>query len=383
MGWISMSERDLRRIEVLSEVRTGRRTVAAAAAVLAVSERQAYRLLARYERDGGSGLIHKARGRTSNGSRNEGIRKYAVELVKSKYADFGPTLATEVLLDKHELGVGRETLRRWMMAEGLWLSRTQRRTFHQPRLRRESYGELIQIDGSDHRWFEQRGEPCTLLVFIDDATSKLMQLRFVPSESTESYFEALDGYLTTHGCPTAFYSDKHTVFRVNRPDAGICDMAGGNTFLPKFVERFNEKFSVPAAKAENVHRRLNVQASRLADILCHREQRHLSQQLALAYDRRQIILERSELADKLAGQYVEVYDFTDRPLEVRWKGHSLPYRVFSKDQRVSHTAIVENKRLSHALATVKALQEHQAHAHGDDQQRQRWIQEAWSSALRA
>jgi transposase len=402
-----MSERDLRRIEVLSEVRTGRRTVAAAAAVLAVSERQAYLLLARYERDGGSGLIHKARGRTSNRSRNEGIRKYAVELVKTKYADFGPTLATEVLMDKHELRVGRETLRRWMMAEGLWLSRTQRRTFHQPRLRRESYGELIQIDGSDHRWFEQRGEPCTLLVFIDDATSKLMQLRFVPSESTDSYFEALDGYLTTHGCPTAFYSDKHTVFRVNRPDAkggsgmtqfgralaelnieilcanssqakgrveranrtlqdrlvkelrmaGICDMAGGNTFLPKFVERFNEKFSVPAAKAENVHRRLNVQASRLADILCHREQRHLSQQLALAYDRRQIILERSELADKLAGQYVEVYDFTDRPLEVRWKGHSLPYRVFSKDQRISHTAIVENKRLSHALATVKAQQD--------------------------
>jgi transposase len=201
MGWISMSERDLRRIEVLSEVRTGRRTVAAAAAVLAVSERQAYRLLARYERDGGSGLIHKARGRTSNRSKNEGIRKYAVELVKTKYADFGPTLATEVLLNKHELRVGRETLRRWMMAEGLWLSRTQRRTFHQPRLRRESYGELIQIDGSDHRWFEQRGEPCTLLVFIDDATSKLMQLRFVPSESIGSYFEALDGYLTTHGCP--------------------------------------------------------------------------------------------------------------------------------------------------------------------------------------
>jgi hypothetical protein len=80
----------------------------------------------------------------------------------------------------------------------------------------------------------------------------------------------------------------------------------------------------------------------------HRRFRHwVTQQLALAYDRRQIILERSELADKLAGQYVEVYDFTDRPLEVRWKGHSLPYRVFSKDQRVSHTAIVENKRLSH------------------------------------
>ena len=80
-----------------------------------------------------------------------------------------------------------------------------------------------------------------------------------------------------------------------------------------------------AVKAENLHRTLNAQASRLADILCHREQRHVSQQLSLAYDRRQIILERSEVADGLAGQYVEVYDFADRPLEVRWKGHSLPY----------------------------------------------------------
>ncbi len=122
------------------------------------------------------------------------------------------------------------------------------------------------------------------------------------------------------------------------------------------MEQFNNKFAVPAARTENLHRRLNVQTSRLADILCHREQRHVSQQLSLAYDRRQIILERSELADDLAGQYVKVYDFSDQPLEVRWKGRSLPYRIFSKDQRVSHTAI-ENKRLSHALATVKAQQD--------------------------
>ncbi len=407
MGWVLMSERDVRRIEILTEVLAGRRTVASAAVVLAITARQVNRLLIRFREDGGGGLIHRGRGQSSNHRLTPEIRAYALELVRTKYADFGPTLATEVLLAKHDIKVGRETLRTWMVEDELWQSRKQRRSFHQPRLRRESYGELVQIDGSDHRWFEQRGEPCTLLVFIDDATSKLMQLRFVPSESTESYFEALDGYLTTHGCPTAFYSDKHTVFRVNRPDAkggsgmtqfgralaelnieilcanssqakgrveranrtlqdrlvkelrlaGICDMSTGNAFLPGFVEQFNEKFSVPAVKTENVHRRLNVQASRLADILCHREQRHVGQQLALAYDRRQIILERSEIADKLAGQYVEIYDFADRPLEVRWKGHSLPYRVFSKDQRVSHTAIVENKRLSHALATVKAQQD--------------------------
>jgi len=102
---------------------------------------------------------------------------------------------------------------------GIWLSRKQRRTFHQPRLRREAYGELVQIDGSEHRWFEERGGPCTLLVFIDDATGKLQQLRFVKSESTFSYFDALDLYLKAHGCPVAFYSDKHTVFRVAKAEA--------------------------------------------------------------------------------------------------------------------------------------------------------------------
>ena len=407
MGWVLMSERDVRRIEVLTEVLSGRRTVASAAVVLAITARQVNRLLIRFREDGGGGLIHKGRGQSSNHSVSAGVREYVLELVKSKYADFGPTLATEVLLAKHDIQVGRETLRSWMLEEGLWQSRKQRKSFHQPRLRREGYGELIQIDGSDHRWFEQRGEPCTLLVFIDDATSKLMQLRFVPSESTDSYFEALNGYLTTHGCPTAFYSDKHTVFRVNRPDAKggsgmtqfgralaelnieilcanssqakgrveranrtlqdrlvkelrlaeISDMSAGNAFLPAFMKQYNEKFSIPAVKAEDLHRTLNVPASRLADILCHREQRHVSQQLSLAYDRRQIILERSEVADGLAGQYVEVYDFADRSLEVRWKGHSLPYRIFSKDQRVSHTAIVENKRLRHALTTVKAQQD--------------------------
>ena len=116
-----------------------------------------------------------------------------------------------MLLEKHAIKVGRETLRRWMVAEGLGCHASSAKVFHQPRLRRESLGELVQIDGSDHRWFEQRGDPCTLLVFIDDATSRLMQLRFVPSESTDWYFQALQGYLEVHGCPVAFYSDKHSV----------------------------------------------------------------------------------------------------------------------------------------------------------------------------
>src|SRR6202012_3919964 len=147
------------------------------------------------------------------------VRQLALAYVAERYRDFGPTFASQMLLERHGLAISRETLRKWMIAAGLWLSRKQRRSFHQPRLRREHYGELIQIDGSEHRWFEDRAAPCTLLVFIDDATSKLMQLRFVPSESTDSYFQALRGYLQSHGCPVAFYSDQHSVFRVLRRDA--------------------------------------------------------------------------------------------------------------------------------------------------------------------
>lgn len=222
MGLVTMSERDLRRIEVLTEVLAGRRTVSSTATVLSISDRQLNRLIVRYRDGGGGALMHQARGRASNNHLDAGVREYALELVRRNYRDFGPTLATEALQERHGIRVGRETVRKWMVADGVWLSRKQRKTFHQPRLRRESYGELVQIDGSEHRWFEARNEPCTLLVFVDDATSKLMQLRFVPSESTESYFAALRGYLNEHGCPVAFYSDKHSVFRVVRrtPRAG-------------------------------------------------------------------------------------------------------------------------------------------------------------------
>jgi hypothetical protein len=401
-----MSGHELRRIEVLSEVLAKRRTEISAAAILELSTRQTRRLVVAYRDGGGGAMIHKARGRSSNNQLIVGIREYVIELVRSRYTDFGPSLAAEILLAKDGVKVSRETLRKWMVEEGLWLSRKQRRSFHQPRLRRESYGELIQIDGSDHRWFEERGAACSLLVFIDDATGKLMQLRFVPSESTSSYFDCLRGYLDAHGCPVAFYSDKHTVFRINRDAKGgagmtqfgralaelnieiicanssqakgrvervnrtlqdrlvkelrlddVCDMQAGNVFLPDFLERFNEKFSVRAAKPEDLHRRLTLSPDRLGDILCHREQRHVGQQLTLAYDRKQLILERSAVSEELGGQYVDLYDFADGRLEVRWKGQVLPYRVFDKDQRVSHTAIVENKRLGHALALIKAQQD--------------------------
>jgi transposase len=219
MGLIAMSERDLQRIEVLSKVIDGRMTMVSAAHVLDLSERQVRRLLERIRTGGAASIRHKAIGRPSNKRISDGVRDYAVTLVGERYEDFGPTLAAEKLAEHNGLRVSRETLRRWMVDAGLWLSRKQRRTFHQPRLRREAYGELVQIDGSEHRWFEDRGPPCSLLVFVDDATGRLMQLRFVRSESAFAYFEALALYLRHHGAPVAFYSDKHSVFRVAKKDA--------------------------------------------------------------------------------------------------------------------------------------------------------------------
>lgn len=408
MGLVVMSEHDLQRVEVLSRVLDGTMRTGTAASVLAISPRQVQRLLLRYREDGAGAVRHGLRGRPSNNRLSIGRRDLALHLVRDHYADFGPTLAAEKLAERHSLKVSRETLRKWMIEDGLWRDRKARRSFHPPRLRRERYGELIQIDGSDHRWFEDRAAACTLLVFIDDATSALMQMRFVKSESTFSYFEALDGYLRDHGRPVAFYSDKHTVFRVPNQAArtghgmtqfgralaelnieilcanssqakgrveranrtlqdrlvkelrlaGISDMDAGNAFLPRFMADHNARFARSPARSDNLHRAINEPASRLKDILCHRDERAVSAQLVVCYERKRLILEASDLARAAAGKYVETFAFADGRIDLRWKGISLPYKIFDKDQqRVTHAAITENKRLSAALTHVMELQQ--------------------------
>ena len=145
----------------------------------------------------------------------ETLQARALELVRERYADFGPTLAQEKLRELHGVDVARETLRKWMAGAGIWLTRDKRAArAHQPRHRRACLGELVQIDGSPHAWFEERGPACSLLVYVDDATGTLMELRFVEVESTFDYFAATTTYLKRHGKPVAFYSDKHSIFRL-------------------------------------------------------------------------------------------------------------------------------------------------------------------------
>jgi hypothetical protein len=148
------------------------------------------------------------------------LRAEVLGIIRERYTDFGPQLASEKLAALHDIHLSRETVRSWMMAEGLWKDCKQRmKHVHQPRHRRDSVGELVQIDGSDHLWFEGRGPRCTLLVDIDDATSRLMHLQFVETESPFDYFTATRAYIDRCGKPVAFYSDKHATFRVDKTGA--------------------------------------------------------------------------------------------------------------------------------------------------------------------
>jgi len=145
------------------------------------------------------------------------VKKKTLDLLQRKYKGFGTILAQEKLVEKEKLKISVESVRQIMLAEDLWKPRkVKKEVTHQLCERRACFGELVQIDGSPHNWFEGRAPECVLLVFIDDATGKLGQLRFVDSESFFSYTVAAEGYIKQHGKPAAFYSDKHNIFRVNK-----------------------------------------------------------------------------------------------------------------------------------------------------------------------
>ena len=219
-----MSTKELSRGEVMQRLLDRRMSQQEAATILQLSTRQVKRVLRLYRQDRAAGLISKQRGRTSNNRLSEAEKHPALNLLKSKYRGFGPTLAHEKLVEKEHLTISAESVRQLLLAEDLWKARKLKKVVtHQLRERRACLGELVQIDGSPHDWFEGRAAPCVLLVFIDDATGKLVQLQFVDSESFFSYSQAAADYFRRCGKPVAFYSDKHGVFRVNQRSAGTGD----------------------------------------------------------------------------------------------------------------------------------------------------------------
>ncbi len=366
-----------------------------------------FRLLRDLKQDGPPSLLSKRRGKPSNHRLPAEVRVLALSIVRERYADFGPTFAAEKLAELHGCTVSRETLRGWMIADGLWVDRRHRLASpHQPRRRRDCVGELVQIDGSEHAWFEARGETCTLLAFIDDATSRLMQLRFVASELAFDYLRTTRAYLEEHGKPVAFYSDKHSIFRVNAKDAaggdgitqfgrvlaelnidiicanspqakgrierafgtlqdrlvkelrlaGIATIAAANAWLPGFIASHNARFARLPQNAKDLHRPLT-EADNLDEIIAWREARTVTTNLTLHYDRMMLVLEPTVFARGLARKKVDVVNYPDGRFAVQFDGVSVPFRVFDKIQTVTSGAIVENKRLGAALALVK---EHQA-----------------------
>src|SRR2546422_7549740 len=216
---VGLTMEELDRLQIMTQLAERRLTRRRAAALLGLSERQVRRLYRALRRDGAQALASRHRGRPSNRRLATATREQALALIRERYADFGPTFAHQKLTEEHALVLSVETLRGWMSAAGLWVPRAQRaRRSYPPRERRACLGELVQLDGSEHAWFEDRGPRCTLLVYVDDATSRVMELCFAESESTFDYFRATRRYLERHGKPMAFYSDRLSVFHVQARD---------------------------------------------------------------------------------------------------------------------------------------------------------------------
>jgi hypothetical protein len=406
MTVLSMSKQEFNRLDVLLRVQSGRLRVVDACALMGLHRRQVFRLLRGLKQDGAASLPSKRRGKPSNHRLPAEVRTLALSIVRERYSDFGPTFAAEKLAELHGCSVSHETLRGWMIAEGLWIDRRHRLACpHQPRRRRDCLGELVQIDGSEHAWFEIRGGTCTLLAFVDDATSRLMQMRFVASESAFDYFRTIRAYLQAYGKPVALYSDKHGIFRVNAKDAvggdritqfgralmalnidiicanspqakgrierafgtlqdrmvkelrlaGVSTIAAANAWLPGFIDSYNARFGRQPANAKDVHRPLTA-ADNLDEILAWREPRTVTLNLTLQYDQMMLMLEPTPFARGLVRKKVEVVNYPDGRFAVQFDGTSLPFRVFDKIRTVEPGTIVENKRLGAALALVQQQQ---------------------------
>ena len=208
---IAMSQRERDCLKVMAAVVEGERRQSEAARLLKRSTRQIRRIQRRLEAEGDCGVIHRLRGRPSNNRKDRHLRQQVIEVYRRKYADFGPTLAAEKLAEQG-LGICSETLRRWLLAEGLWQRKRKRDKHRSRRRRRECFGELVQADGSHHDWLEGRGPRMVLVAMIDDATSKV-RARFYAGETTEAYMDLLGRYLRKHGRMMAMYVDRDSIFR--------------------------------------------------------------------------------------------------------------------------------------------------------------------------
>lgn len=393
-----MSKKELTRLEVMERLKGKRLSQAEASGMLRISVRQVKRLYRAYRKAGAKGLVSQKRGKASNHRLDEGVRQQALDLISTHYADFGPTLAHEKLVEVHGVKISRERVRQLMIAEGLWKPKRARRlVVHQMRERRACVGELVQIDGSDHAWFEERGPRSTLLVYIDDASGQLMELWFVQHESFFGYAEATRHYLERYERPVAFYSDKHGIFRVNQGQglgegagitqfgramqdleiqilcantpqakgrveranqtlqdrlvkelrlAGISDRAAANAFLETFRQDFNRRFAVTPRSNHDAHRPL-LAGQNLERILSHQETRTLTKNLTVQYGQRIFQIQTKRPAYALRNAPVTVCMTASGEVTILYQNKPLDYTLFQRQPRQS--VEVSSKTLAHEL----------------------------------
>lgn len=370
---MSASERDraalVRRcIEgVLSQRETSER--------LGIGVRQVKRLIRLWRSEGDAALVSRQRGRASNNRLSDDLRTRIIDLLKGKYQGFGATLAAEKLAEREGITVSAETLRQMQIGLGLWRPKKRRaKRVFQLRERRPRFGELIQIDGSPHDWFEGRGPRCTLIVFIDDATGRLTTLRFAPVETTRAYLEALRDHVLAHGRPLAFYSDRHGIFRVNAKDAqsgdgktefgrvvarldiasiqaltpqakgrveranqtlqdrlvkemrliGVSSIDAANAFLPGFVTWWNKRFAVPPRDEADAHRPWLGTPDALDDTLARREERTLSKALTFSAGGTVYGIKTKGPGTALRGAKIELRHRLEGIMTVHYKKRILP-----------------------------------------------------------
>lgn len=399
---LAMSAKELTRLEVMQRLKEKRLVQKEAARLLGLSVRQVKRLWQKYRKQAAKGLMSAKRGQASNHRLDACVVQQALDLVKKKYSDFGPTLAHEKLMEADQIRISRESVRKIMIEEGIWKPRRKKKEqVHQMRERRACFGELVQIDGSEHAWFEERGERCTLLVFIDDATGKLVALWFVVDETFFAYCEAARDYFERAGKPLAFYSDKHGVFRVNTaqpqgttsgltqfgramqeldiqiicansPQAKgrveranqtlqdrlvkelrlrkLSSIEAANAYLEEFREDFNRRFAVPPRSTHDAHRRL-LPTENLDRIFTRQRSTTLSKNLTLQYNKiiYQIQTERPTYA--LHNAQVLLCENAKGEVTILYNNKPLTYTTFKK--LALQSEIVDTKHLNRAVPLPK------------------------------
>lgn len=398
MGEIHMSSKEVHRISILEKLKKKEMKQHKAAGVLSISVRQVRRLLRRYKTGGASRITHALRGTVSNNRADVDALSYAVAIVSEKYGDFTVTMAWEKLVKHHGFLYGRETLRGALITAGVWKPvRQPKPVIHGIRERRMCEGELVQIDGSPHAWFEERGPVCSLLVYIDDATGKLKILEFATNETTNAYFQATKRYIDLYGKPLAFYSDKHGVFRVNTTKSGsaatedsngltqfgrameelhigvifanspqakgrvervnqtlqdrlvkelrlhnISTMQEANRYLPEFIKAFNTQFSVQPKSTVNMHRALEV-TEHLDELLIQKHMRVLSKTLTISYENRMYQIDTDRPTYAMRHATVTVLEDTNGTIRIVYGKQTLAYHVITIQPK---TGITDTKHVN-------------------------------------